>query len=151
MRENRTSGSMRGCRKRATSRRACALLYAKRAFAPNFSTDGPLLPSVGPRASDIDRSAWAGTVLAQPNGVRAPRLDADLVTPYIFQRPSSQSLFNLSDTVDRTYAVRWMLSLLAARSMRASNEGGSFKVITFLFSSGSVAGFDPAMTASAGR
>src|SRR5579864_2303944 len=26
-RENRTSGSMRGCRKRATSRRACALLY----------------------------------------------------------------------------------------------------------------------------
>jgi len=27
MRENRTSGSMRGCRKRATSRRACALLY----------------------------------------------------------------------------------------------------------------------------
>jgi hypothetical protein len=37
MRENRTSGSMRGCRKRATSRRACALLYAKRAFAPNFA------------------------------------------------------------------------------------------------------------------
>jgi len=35
MRENRTSGSMRGCRKRATSRRACALLYAKRAFAPD--------------------------------------------------------------------------------------------------------------------
>ena len=28
MRENRTSGSMRGCRKRATSWRACALLYA---------------------------------------------------------------------------------------------------------------------------
>jgi len=27
MRENRKSGSMRGCRKRATSRRACALLY----------------------------------------------------------------------------------------------------------------------------
>ena len=27
MRENRTSGSMRGCRKRATSQRACALLY----------------------------------------------------------------------------------------------------------------------------
>ena len=27
MRENRMSGSMRGCRKRATSRRACALLY----------------------------------------------------------------------------------------------------------------------------
>ena len=27
MRENRTSGSMRGRRKRATSRRACALLY----------------------------------------------------------------------------------------------------------------------------
>jgi len=27
MRENRTSGSMRGCRKRATAQRACALLY----------------------------------------------------------------------------------------------------------------------------
>jgi hypothetical protein len=31
MRENRTSGSMRGRRKRATLRRACALLYG----APN--------------------------------------------------------------------------------------------------------------------
>jgi hypothetical protein len=28
MRENRTSGSMRGHRKRATAQRACALLYA---------------------------------------------------------------------------------------------------------------------------
>jgi hypothetical protein len=33
MREIRTSGSMRGCRKRATSRRACALLY-KRQLVP---------------------------------------------------------------------------------------------------------------------
>src|SRR5262245_24948960 len=32
MRENRTSGSMRGCRKRATSRRACALLYQSPQF-----------------------------------------------------------------------------------------------------------------------
>ena len=48
MRENRTSGSMRGCRKRATSRRACALLYAKplkelppemRAFRPDSAGD----------------------------------------------------------------------------------------------------------------
>ena len=34
MRENRTSGSMRGRRKRAASRRACALLYS----APNSTT-----------------------------------------------------------------------------------------------------------------
>jgi hypothetical protein len=40
MRENRTSGSMRGCRKRATSRRACALLYAKR---PGCASQRPVL------------------------------------------------------------------------------------------------------------
>src|SRR5579863_1506888 len=34
MRENRTSGSMRGCRRRAKSRRACALLYR----APNLAS-----------------------------------------------------------------------------------------------------------------
>ena len=35
MRENRTSGSMRGRRKRAASRRACALLYS----APHHGND----------------------------------------------------------------------------------------------------------------
>jgi len=46
MRENRTSGSMRGCRKRAASRRACALLYEapvgyRRVHAHRFTPEFP--------------------------------------------------------------------------------------------------------------
>jgi len=36
MRETRPSGSMRGCRKRATSQRACALLYSALASSEAF-------------------------------------------------------------------------------------------------------------------
>ena len=53
MRENRTSGSMRGCRKRAITRRACALLYGdpilSNAFAGReltFLLPSGLLPGV---------------------------------------------------------------------------------------------------------
>jgi hypothetical protein len=43
MRENRTSGSMRGCRKRAISRRACALLYQSPPPMAALSFGGALL------------------------------------------------------------------------------------------------------------
>jgi hypothetical protein len=50
MRENRMSGSMRGCRKRATSRRACALLYQSphtnsARFSYRFTSSVPLIRS----------------------------------------------------------------------------------------------------------
>ncbi len=49
MRENRTSGSMRGGRKRATSRRACALLYK----APHYGDDCFLIDRRGNRSAGV--------------------------------------------------------------------------------------------------
>ena len=50
MRENRTSGSMRGCRKRAASRRACALLYQ----SPRFKK-APFLIGFGRGRAESER------------------------------------------------------------------------------------------------
>ena len=60
MRENRTSGSMRGCRKRATSRRACALLYDRRGDDPSHPTERHFCRS-GRTAHGtvVSYSAWA--------------------------------------------------------------------------------------------
>src|SRR5580704_18967850 len=76
MRETRTSGSMRGCRKRATSRRACALLYgAPNAAFKELPAFCRVAATVKPTSdSDIKielwmpASGWNGKLEANGNG-----------------------------------------------------------------------------------
>ncbi len=62
MRENCTSGSMRGHRKRATSQRACVLLYERpsKFFSPGRR------PQVRPEAARFAKCRKVGRLIADP-------------------------------------------------------------------------------------